>query len=170
MLQIKVETCKKVLRYYRYSPNNAILIAGYFGKLRESTLIQLSQQFNASLIDVEYMNYCHGENIRIKVIGGVSIVVKHLSDTLHSETLYLFDSSFVTSNGKSIDNSVFKELNPMAVILCEDDVESIYTKYKAYGHLCYKLDYIRSIVKEEKRIATMFCENYNIPYLYYLQV
>lgn len=149
--------------YFKYSPNNAILITGYFGKLRESTLIQLSRQFNASLVDVESMNYQHRDNIRIKIIGGESIVIKHLSDALHSDTLYLFDSSFVTSNGKPIDNSVFKELNPMAVVLCEDDVESIYAKYKEYGHQCYKKDYIMSIIKEEKMTATMFCETYNIP-------
>lgn len=151
--------------YFKYSPNNAILITGYFGKLRESTLIQLSQQFNASLIDVESMNYWHRDNIRIKIIGGESIVVKHLSDALHSDTLYLFDSSFVTSNGKPIDSSVFKELNPMAVIICEDDVESIDAKYKEYGHQRYKIDYIMSIIKEEKRTAKMFCENNNIPFI-----
>ena len=51
----------------------------------------------------------------------------------------------------------------MAVVLCEDDVESIYAKYKEYGHQCYKKDYIMSIIKEEKMTATMFCETYNIP-------
>ena len=88
-----------------------------------------------------------------------------MSDALHSDTLYLFDSSFVTSNGKPIDSSVFKELNPMAVIICEDDVESIDAKYKEYGHQRYKIDYIMSIIKEEKRTAKMFCENYNIPFI-----
>ena len=105
------------------------------------------------------MNYWHRDNIWVKVIGGESIVVKHLLDALHSDALNLFDSYFMTSNGKPINSSVFKELNQMAVILCENDVESIYAKYKEYNHQCYKLDYIMSIIKEEKRTATMFCEN-----------
>ena len=105
------------------------------------------------------MNSWHRDNIRVKDIGGESIVVKQLSDALHSDTLYLFDSSFMTSNGKPINSSVFNELNQMEVILCENDVESIYAKYKEYSHQCYKLDYIMSIIKEEKRAATMFCEN-----------
>lgn len=62
-----------MLRYFKYSPNNAVLIIGYFGKLQESALIQLSQQSNASLIDMVYMNYWHRDRIRVKVIGGVSI-------------------------------------------------------------------------------------------------
>lgn len=150
--------------YFKHSPNNAILIAGFFGKLRESTVIKLAQQFNACLIDVESLNFPHKDNIRLKVVGGASSFVKHLSEALHSDTLYLFDSSFVASDGKPILNSVFKELNPMAVILCVDDAESIYAQYnRNNGRQCYELDFIRKVIKVEKQTAAKFCEDYNIP-------
>lgn len=151
--------------YFKHSPNNVILFGGYFGKLRETTLLELSQQFNALLIDVESINYCQKDSIRVKIVGGENIVVEHLSDVLHSDTLYLFDSSFVTSDEKPIEGSVFKELNPMAVILCEDDVMSIYTQYSNYGHQCYELDFIKRIVEIEKQTVIRFCEGYNIPYI-----
>lgn len=151
--------------YFKHSPNNAFLIAGYFGKLRESTVIQLSQQFNACLIDVELMNYRQKDNISITIVGGESMVVKHLTDALNTDTLYLFDSSFVKSDGSPIDSTVLKELNPIGVILCEDDATSIYAQYRDHDHQSFDIEFIKSILKTEKLAATKFCESYNIPYL-----
>lgn len=90
-----------MLRYFKYSPNNAILITGYFGKLQESALIQLSQQFNASLIDMEYMNFWHRDSIRVKVIGGETICQMPFTLILY---IYL-TALLMTSNRKPIDSS-----------------------------------------------------------------
>ena len=163
--------------FFKYAPNNAILIVGYFTKLRENTIVQLAQDFQLQLIDVEHFSpSLFGRNRVLRICNQNGKVVKervlidNILQLLSAEKVTLLDGSLYC-RGRNLENALksaennFLELSPKAIILCSDSVEEISATFNEGQRQVYGDMDISQILSFERTCVERICNKYRIPML-----
>lgn len=153
--------------FFKQSPNNAVLVVGYFSKLRESVMIEISNEFDMVLVDVEDIVYGSPDHYRLRTISGERKSVNHISDIIEEGKNYLFDGTLIVKHDDrtEIADRTMLELNPKAIISCIDTTEIIQGVLSERQKAIYDGEAINHIMHKEQECARYICRNYNIPLL-----
>lgn len=155
--------------FFKQTPNNAIFVVGYFSKLRETLMIEISKELEMVLVDVDGINYGTNNNYRLRIIGQGKRIVHNISDIIEEGKNYLFNGSLIETQSRKtiqeIADHMMVELRPRAIIICIDSIEDIVSSFTEDQKLIYRHDEIDHIIQIEQECTQFLCEQYNIPLL-----